>query len=154
MSWNCYCPVHVCVWRGVCSCVASVLGSVQNVLSKYVGTHNFHNFTSGKWVLWWNCECICKSDAGDMTCCFLSIKMVLQWKKVSWGQRKAVHHVIHIRTAFPSPGRGIHDPLCRGTEFHASPDQENDWWVCLISWDNLPIGYTCLLAIFPCSFFW
>ena len=79
--------------------------------------------------------------------------MILQWKKVSRGQRKAVHHVLHVRTAFSSPGCGIHDPLCWRTELHASPDQENDWWVCLASSGGVAVAYNmraCFLPIFIC----
>ena len=70
---------------------------------------------------------------------------MLQWKKVSWGQCKALHHVICGWPTFPSPGCGIHDPLHRRPKFHASPDQKNDWWACLFNLGNLSLAYTVLL---------
>ena len=39
---------RVCT-RGVCS-AATVITKIQELLKMYEGTHNFHNFTSGKYV--------------------------------------------------------------------------------------------------------
>ena len=104
------------------------------------------------WKVSFGTECFCNR----ITRCyfFLSVvEMILQRKKVSRGQRKAVHHVLHVRTSFSSPRCGIHDPLCRRTELHASPDQENDWWVCLVSLGGVAVAYNmhaCFLPIFIC----
>ena len=42
-----YSYVYVCVLPSITD---STISRVDNLLQQYIGTHNFHNFTSGKYV--------------------------------------------------------------------------------------------------------